>query len=79
MAGLPALLLQAAWGARRVTSHIAYAEAGLVIASVAGMLNILAMLDAHGWSERLWLTRAQERAAGPAEAPAVAEKGEVSA
>jgi TM2 domain-containing membrane protein YozV len=56
MAGLPALLLQVTWGARAVTSHLPYAEAGLVIASVAGMLNILAMLDVFGWSERAWFS-----------------------
>ena len=52
MAGLPALGLQFLWGAKLVTSHITYGEAGLVIASLAGMLNILAMLDVYAWGER---------------------------
>lgn len=54
MAGAPALLLQAVWGAKSLTSHIPYGEAGLVFASVAGMLNILAMLDVYGFSARRW-------------------------
>lgn len=29
----------------------AYGEAGVVIASIAGMLNILVMLDVYGWSD----------------------------
>lgn len=74
MAGAPALLLQALWGARAVTSHVPYAEAGLVIASVGGMLNILAMLDVFGWSERAWSGEGQEEPAAadePDQAPAV--------
>jgi hypothetical protein len=54
MAGLPAVLLETLFGARRVTGHVAYAEAGLVFASVAGMLNILAMLDVQGFAVRAW-------------------------
>lgn len=60
MAGLPALGLQAVWGAKAVTQHITYGEAGLVMASVAGMLNILAMLDAYGWSEAAWFRSTEE-------------------
>ena len=54
MAGAPALLLQLVWGARTVNSAIPYAEAGLVFAAVAGMLNILAMLDVYGFAVRRW-------------------------
>ena len=54
MAGLPALVLQAMWGAKRVLSHIQYGEAGMVFASVAGMLNILAMLDVYRFAEDKW-------------------------
>ena len=42
------------WGARTVASPIPYAEAGLVFAAVAGMLNILAMLDVYGYAVRRW-------------------------
>jgi len=81
MAGLPALLLQAVWGARSVASHIPYAEGGLVIASVGGMLNILAMLDVFGWSERRWFGEGEGEgeSGGAAEAetsvPAAGEVG----
>ena len=54
MAGLPSLLLELMAGGRRVTGFIAYAEGGLVFASVAGMLNILAMLDVQGYAVRAW-------------------------
>jgi hypothetical protein len=54
MGGLPAIGLQWLWGSKQVTQAIPYAEAGLVIASVAGLLNILVMLDVFGWSERAW-------------------------
>jgi hypothetical protein len=64
LAGLPALLLEALHGHQRVRGPIPYAEAGLVLASVAGLLNILAMLDVYGWAGG----RAQEAtsAASPA-------------
>ncbi len=54
LAGAPALLLQAVWGAKSLTSYVPYGEAGLVFAAVAGMLNILAMLDVYGFSARRW-------------------------
>ena len=59
MGGLPALGLQALWGSKVLAHHVAYAEAGLVIASVAGLLNILAMLDVFGWSEAAWFKAAE--------------------
>lgn len=55
MAGLPALLLEAIHGHARVTKHVPYAEAGLVMASIAGLLNILAMLDVYGYGEGRYL------------------------
>jgi len=54
MAGLPAIIAELLWGSRPVTSHIAYAEAGLVFGTVAGLLNIMAMLDVYGWAEKRW-------------------------
>ena len=47
MAGLPAMLLQVARGAKQVVTRIPYAEAGLVFGSVAGLLNILMMIDVY--------------------------------
>ena len=49
--GLPALLGELAFGSMRVTRDIGFVDAGLVFASVAGMLNVLAMIDVYGWSE----------------------------
>jgi hypothetical protein len=51
MSGLPAMALEALHGGQRVQSFVAYAEAGLVIASVGGLLNIMAMLDVFGYSD----------------------------
>jgi len=52
--GLPAIVAELAFGSRPVTSHVAYAEAGLVFGTVAGLLNIMAMLDVYGWAEKHW-------------------------
>lgn len=78
MAGLPALLLQSLWGAKAVTSAIPYGEGGLVIASVSGMLNILAMLDVYGWSERSWF-HSREAVTDDAAESAAGSPGEASA
>jgi hypothetical protein len=51
MLGLPALAGEALFGSTRVTGHIPYAEAGLVYGCVAGLLNVLAMIDVYGWAE----------------------------
>ncbi|MFT7486721.1 MAG: hypothetical protein ACI9F9_002577, partial [Candidatus Paceibacteria bacterium] len=59
-AGLPALLLQWMWGAKQVVSRITYAEAGTVFASVAGMLNVLAMLDVYRSGELAWEAKDEE-------------------
>lgn len=66
MAGLPALLLELAHGTRPVTSFIPYAEAGLVMASIAGLLNILAMLDVYAHGEEAYLHPARAEASEPA-------------
>ncbi len=55
--GLPAIAAEFAHGHPMVTSDIAYADAGVVLGCVAGMLNVLAMLDAYGWSEAKILGR----------------------
>ena len=49
--GLPALVSEAVLGSTRVTGPIPYAEAGLVYGCVAGLLNVLAMIDVYGWAE----------------------------
>lgn len=55
--GLPAVALEFWYGHPRVTTDIAYADAGVVLGCVAGMLNVLGMLDAYGWSEAKILER----------------------
>jgi TM2 domain-containing membrane protein YozV len=49
--GAPALLAEALFGSTRVSGPIPYAEAGLVYGCVAGLLNVLAMIDVYGWAE----------------------------
>ncbi len=51
MAGLPALAAELAFGDMRVTRDIPYVECGLVLGCVAGMLNVLALIDVYGWGE----------------------------
>ncbi|HVS20177.1 MAG TPA: DUF6677 family protein [Planctomycetota bacterium] len=51
MLGLPALGAEAWLGDARVTAHIPYVEAGLVYGCVAGLLNVLAMIDVYAWDE----------------------------
>jgi hypothetical protein len=50
--GLPAFLAELVHGHAPVTGEIPYADAALVFGSVAGLLNVLAMLDAYGRAER---------------------------
>jgi len=49
--GLPAVIAELLHGHAPVTSNIAYADGGVVIACLAGMLNVLCMLDVYSWSE----------------------------
>jgi hypothetical protein len=49
--GLPALLSEAALGARPVTGPIPWVDAGLLFGCVAGLLNVLAMIDVYGHAE----------------------------
>jgi hypothetical protein len=49
--GGPAILAEVLFGKARVASEIAYVDAGLVFGCIAGLLNILAMIDVYGWSE----------------------------
>ena len=49
--GLPGILAELAFGKLRVTSDIPYVDGGLVFGCVAGMLNLLALIDVYGWSE----------------------------
>ncbi len=50
--GLPAIVAEFVHGHPRLTEDIRYVDAGIVLGCVAGMLNVLVMLDAFGWAER---------------------------
>jgi len=45
LAGAPVMLLEALYGHRAVTSDIPYVDAGLVFGCLAGLLNVLALMD----------------------------------
>lgn len=53
--GLPAILAEWVGGDARVTRELARVDVGLLYASLAGLLNVLAMLDVFGVAERRWL------------------------
>lgn len=60
--GIPAFLMGLLTAGRRVSSEIPLGELGLLFATVAGLLNVLLILDAYATAER--------DASGPAEAAA---------
>jgi len=49
--GLPGILAELAFGDMRITTHIRYVDTGLVFGCVAGLLNVLAMIDVYAWGE----------------------------
>lgn len=49
--GLPAIGAELVRGHPRMETDVDYADAGVVLGCVAGMLNVLVMLDAYGWAE----------------------------
>lgn len=53
--GGPALLSEAVLGRLRVSGEIRWVDVGLLYACMAGLLNVLAMLDVYGVAERRWL------------------------
>lgn len=52
LVGLPALLAEAIVGRAPIGGEIPFVEGGLVFACLAGLLNVLAMIDAYGAAER---------------------------
>ncbi len=64
LAGIPGLGLEALFGHTPVTQERAYADAGLDLACLAGMLNVLALMDVYAFGEK----RALEPAQAPPEA-----------
>ena len=79
--GLPAALTELAHGHARLTGFVPYADAGVVLACVAGMLNVMAMLDAYGYGEDRVLGRDpyHPRAGHDSAAEAVRAPGEAAA
>ena len=51
MLGLPAILGEALFGGTRITHAIRFAEPGLVFGCIAGLLNVLAMIDVFAYGE----------------------------
>jgi len=62
--GLPALLAELLWGDVRMSSEIPRVDVGLLYASMAGLLNVLAWLDVFGVAERRYLAREDSAPAG---------------
>jgi len=67
--GLPGIATEIASGRPPVTGPIPYADVGLLYASLAGLLNVLAMLDVYGVAERRWLGIVDEGADEPPRPP----------
>lgn len=71
LAGLLAMVLELVHGHARVTGEIPYAEAGLMIGCVGGLLNVLALIDVYGFDEnRLLANASAARVAEPLAADA---------
>lgn len=65
--GLPAILAEIASGRPPVTGEIRFVDVGLLYACMAGLLNVLVLLDLQGVSEARWL--APRRWTPPAPVP----------
>jgi hypothetical protein len=78
LGGLPAVALELGRSWRGVAREIRYVDVGLLFASVAGLLNILAMMDVYAWreAEDLGLPYMGEESAADHAGPA-AEAGEM--
>ncbi len=53
--GLPSILAEIVSGRPAVRGPIRFVDVGLLYASLAGLLNTLALLDVYGVAERAWL------------------------
>lgn len=70
--GIPSILAELLSGRPAVTRIMPLGDAGLLFASMAGLLNILAMLDVFGVAERAWLGSGDAKASGAEEREVVA-------
>jgi hypothetical protein len=64
LVGLPSLITELLSGRPPVTRELAWGDVGLLYACMAGLLNVLAMLDVYAVAERRWFA-----AAAPATSP----------
>ena len=55
MLGLPAVVVEFFHGHAMLQHEVIYNDAGVVMGTVAGLMNVLLMLDAYGYSESKWL------------------------
>jgi hypothetical protein len=74
--GGPAILAEALAGHPPLTRELRFVDVGLLYACMAGLLNVLAMLDVFGVGEKRWLAPVASLPASPA---APASPGEVPA
>ncbi|MFT5477822.1 MAG: hypothetical protein ACI8Y8_003175, partial [Planctomycetota bacterium] len=63
--GTPAILGEFLHGHAPITGDVPYADGGVVLGCIAGMLNVLSMLDAYGGPTPAGSGVADERAASP--------------
>jgi hypothetical protein len=71
--GGPAILVELLSRHPRVTRELAWVDVGLLYACMAGLLNVLAMLDVFGVAEKRWLASAAPASVVPLAGPASAE------
>jgi hypothetical protein len=64
--GGPALILEAVSGHPAVTRELPWLDVGLLYGCMAGLLNVLAMLDVYGLAEKRWLDRTADEPASVA-------------
>jgi len=77
--GGPALLLELLAGDARVTRELPWVDVGLLYGCMAGLLNVLAMLDVWGVAEQRWFAVSPTVSPDPALEGPPAPSGEVSA
>lgn len=77
--GGPALLLELLAGDARVTRELPWVDVGLLYACMAGLLNVLAMLDVWGVAEERWLGAPPASSLDPAPQGSSVSSSEVSA
>jgi len=68
LVGLPALVTEFLSGRPSVTRELPWGDVGLLYACMAGLLNVLAMLDVYAVAERRWFAASAPEAAPVPEA-----------